>query len=53
MSTVMTFGTDEPDHPDCFGLIDDNGMQWLSVAVGTEEGEKRHIELGLGGLEAQ
>jgi len=41
LGTTITFGTDGPEHPDCFGLVDDNGMQWLSVAVGTEEGEKR------------
>jgi UDP-N-acetylmuramoylalanine--D-glutamate ligase len=39
--TTITFGADEPEHPDCFGLVDDNGMQWLSVAIATEEGEKR------------
>lgn len=41
LSTTITFGADEPEHPDCFGLVDDNGMQWLSVAVTTEGGEKR------------
>ena len=41
MATVISFGTGEPGHPDCFGLVDDNGMHWLSVAVATEEGEKR------------
>jgi UDP-N-acetylmuramoylalanine--D-glutamate ligase len=40
-ATTITFGADEPEHPDCFGLVDDNGMQWLSVAIGTEDGEKR------------
>jgi UDP-N-acetylmuramoylalanine--D-glutamate ligase len=41
MTTVISFGSDEPDHAECFGLVDDNGMQWLSVAIATEEGEKR------------
>ncbi|KRB92325.1 UDP-N-acetylmuramoyl-L-alanine--D-glutamate ligase [Noviherbaspirillum sp. Root189] len=41
MATVITFGTDEPDHPDCFGLVDENGMQWLSTAIASEDGEKR------------
>jgi UDP-N-acetylmuramoylalanine--D-glutamate ligase len=37
----ISFGSDEPDHADCFGLVDDNGMQWLSVAVASEDGEKK------------
>ncbi|QDZ28950.1 UDP-N-acetylmuramoyl-L-alanine--D-glutamate ligase [Noviherbaspirillum sp. UKPF54] len=41
MASIASFGTDAPEHPDCFGLVDDNGMQWLSVAVAAEEGEKR------------
>ncbi|RJF97713.1 UDP-N-acetylmuramoyl-L-alanine--D-glutamate ligase [Noviherbaspirillum saxi] len=41
MTPVITFGTDEPDHADCFGLADENGMQWLSTAIASEEGEKR------------
>jgi UDP-N-acetylmuramoylalanine--D-glutamate ligase len=36
---VMTFGVDEPEQPECFGLLDDNGMQWLALAVATDEGE--------------
>jgi len=41
LATCISFGTDEPDQPNCFGLVDDNGMQWLSAAVASEEGEKR------------
>lgn len=37
---VVTFGSDEPSQPDCLGLVDENGMQWLSVAVPSEEGEQ-------------
>jgi UDP-N-acetylmuramoylalanine--D-glutamate ligase len=37
---VVTFGTDEPSQPDCLGLVDENGMQWLSVAVASDEGEQ-------------
>ena len=37
----ISFGADEPEQTDCFGLVDDNGMQWLSVAVASEDGEKR------------
>jgi UDP-N-acetylmuramoylalanine--D-glutamate ligase len=41
LASNISFGADEPDQADCFGLVDDNGMQWLSVAVASEEGEKR------------
>ena len=41
LGTTITFGVDEPNHPDGFGLLDDNGMQWLSVAVASEDGERR------------
>ena len=41
MATVISFGAGEPERPDCFGLLEDNGMQWLSVAVAAEDGEKR------------
>jgi UDP-N-acetylmuramoylalanine--D-glutamate ligase len=37
----VSFGADEPERADCFGLLDENGMQWLAVAVAAEEGEKR------------
>ena len=35
----LSFGFDEPHEGDCFGLISDNGMQWLSVAVSGDEEE--------------
>jgi UDP-N-acetylmuramoylalanine--D-glutamate ligase len=41
LAQVLTFGADEPEHADCFGLVNQNGMQWLSVAVAAEEGEKK------------
>ncbi|WP_220807194.1 UDP-N-acetylmuramoyl-L-alanine--D-glutamate ligase [Noviherbaspirillum aridicola] len=41
LATTVSFGGDEPEQPDCFGLVDDNGMQWLSLAVGAEEGVRR------------
>ncbi|MGH8809709.1 MAG: UDP-N-acetylmuramoyl-L-alanine--D-glutamate ligase, partial [Noviherbaspirillum sp.] len=41
LANNISFGVDEPDHADCFGLVEDNGMQWLSVAVAAEDGEKR------------
>jgi UDP-N-acetylmuramoylalanine--D-glutamate ligase len=51
LASTITFGSDEPEHADCFGLVEENGMQWLSVAVPSEEGEitkrrkKDHVEL--------
>ncbi|MEO6920095.1 MAG: UDP-N-acetylmuramoyl-L-alanine--D-glutamate ligase [Collimonas sp.] len=36
----ISFGFDEPDEGDCFGLVSDNGMQWLSVAVPGDEEER-------------
>lgn len=41
LTRVLTFGADEPEHADCFGLVNENGMQWLTVAVAAEEGEKK------------
>lgn len=38
MTTMISFGADEPEQADCFGLVDDNGMQWLAVAEAAEEG---------------
>jgi UDP-N-acetylmuramoylalanine--D-glutamate ligase len=36
----ISFGSDEPQQPDCFGIVQDNGMQWLSTAVAGEPDEK-------------
>ncbi|SFA92723.1 UDP-N-acetylmuramoylalanine--D-glutamate ligase [Collimonas sp. OK607] len=36
----ISFGFDEPVEGDCFGLVSDNGMQWLSVAVPGDEEER-------------
>ncbi|MET0963112.1 MAG: UDP-N-acetylmuramoyl-L-alanine--D-glutamate ligase [Noviherbaspirillum sp.] len=38
---LITFGSDEADEPGCFGLAQENGMLWLSVAEPAEEGERR------------
>ena len=38
--TGISFGADEPSQPDCFGLVDENGMHWLSTAIALDEGEK-------------
>ncbi len=41
LSKVITFGADEAEQADCFGLVDENGMRWLSVAVEEEEPQKK------------
>jgi UDP-N-acetylmuramoylalanine--D-glutamate ligase len=40
-TATISFGADEPESPECFGLVDDNGMRWLAVAVAAEEGERK------------
>ncbi|RZI43841.1 UDP-N-acetylmuramoyl-L-alanine--D-glutamate ligase [Herbaspirillum sp. HC18] len=40
LAPCISFGADEPAHVDCFGLVDDNGMQWLSTAIASEDVEK-------------
>ena len=42
MAPVITFGADEATLLDCFGLVEENGMQWLSMATpASEDGQKR------------
>jgi len=36
-----SFGADAPQQDGGFGLIDDNGMQWLASALATDEGGSR------------
>jgi len=40
-SVVVSFGIDKPNAPDCLGLSDEGGMQWLMLAVAHDEGEKK------------
>ena len=40
LAPLISFGADEPEQTDCFGLLNENGMQWLAVAVADEEGER-------------
>jgi UDP-N-acetylmuramoylalanine--D-glutamate ligase len=40
---VITFGVDEPEHANCLGLANENGMQWLSVAVADEEESTKKV----------
>ncbi|MBC7499451.1 MAG: UDP-N-acetylmuramoyl-L-alanine--D-glutamate ligase [Herminiimonas sp.] len=39
LARSVTFGVDEPRQADCFGLSNENGMLWLSVALVTEEAD--------------
>jgi UDP-N-acetylmuramoylalanine--D-glutamate ligase len=39
--TNISFGINEPIDADCFGLQNERGVQWLVVAVGGEESEKK------------
>ena len=41
LAPLITFGSDEADTADCFGLVKENGMQWLSIAVADEQAEPR------------
>lgn len=38
---LITFGSDEAAQPGCFGLAQENGMLWLTVAEPAEEGERK------------
>jgi UDP-N-acetylmuramoylalanine--D-glutamate ligase len=40
---VSTFGSDQPSGLDSFGLVNENGMQWLAVTVPVEETEKKRV----------
>jgi UDP-N-acetylmuramoylalanine--D-glutamate ligase len=37
---IVTFGTDAPEQLDCFGLLYENGMQWLALAVPAEDDDR-------------
>ncbi len=40
LGSTVSFGRDEPEQADSFGLVNENGMQWLAMAVPAEEGER-------------
>jgi UDP-N-acetylmuramoylalanine--D-glutamate ligase len=44
---MLSFGADEPQEADCFGIINERGIQWLTVAAAAEEGEKRRRKKGV------
>ncbi len=44
-ANTITFGSDEALTPDCFGLLTENGMQWLAVAT-EAEAEKKPTKRG-------
>jgi len=46
LAPLVTFGKDEPELANSFGLINENGMHWLGVAVAEEEGEKKRRKKG-------
>ncbi len=41
-----SFGTDEPEQAGSFGLVEENGMQWLAVAEAAEDGPKKRRRKG-------
>jgi len=41
LAQVVTFGADEAEEAGSFGLVDENGMRWLAVAVEAEEPQKK------------
>ena len=43
---IISFGLDEPQTPDAFGLINERGMQWLVQAVAQDDGEKKRRRKG-------
>ncbi len=40
-ASVMSFGTELPSAPDCFGLSVEGGMQWLIQAIANDEGTEK------------
>ncbi|MDY7573541.1 UDP-N-acetylmuramoyl-L-alanine--D-glutamate ligase [Actimicrobium sp. CCI2.3] len=50
-TSLITFGSDEALTPDCFGLLTENGMQWLAVA-NEAEAEKKPSRRGLAEIRA-
>ncbi|TCS36927.1 UDP-N-acetylmuramoylalanine--D-glutamate ligase [Paucimonas lemoignei] len=45
-SVVHSFGAGAPDEANSFGLIEENGMQWLAMAEAAEESEKKRRRKG-------
>jgi UDP-N-acetylmuramoylalanine--D-glutamate ligase len=41
LAKVVTFGIDEAEEVGSFGLVDENGMRWLAVAIEAEEPQKK------------
>lgn len=46
LASESSFGAAEPEQANCFGLIDENGMQWLAVAEAAEETQKKRRKKG-------
>ncbi|RJG03692.1 UDP-N-acetylmuramoyl-L-alanine--D-glutamate ligase [Noviherbaspirillum sedimenti] len=41
-----SFGANEPDQANSFGLVEESGMQWLAMAEAAEEGQKKRRKKG-------
>ena len=41
MAETVTFGTSEPLEADCFGLVNERGVLWLTVAVAGEGSDRK------------
>ena len=46
LARVITFGADEAEYVDCFGLVEEHGMQWLSMAVLAEDESQKRRKKG-------
>ena len=46
LAPMISFGAGEPEQANCLGLVNENGMLWLTVAVAAEEGEKKRRKKG-------
>ena len=47
LGVECSFGANEPEQANSLGLIDENGMQWLTVAEAAEEGQKKRRKKGV------
>ena len=46
LARTITFGADEAKYVDCFGLVEEHGMQWLSQAVLAEDESQKRKKKG-------
>jgi UDP-N-acetylmuramoylalanine--D-glutamate ligase len=50
---VSTFGSGQPSGLDSFGLVNENGMQWLAVTVPLEDEDKKRVRREKPGKDAK